>query len=232
MTVAIRFVLGQSLARNLGVTDTADQNACAFGLVAAGLNPAGILLTRQLALQRAAAVVPPPAQNAPPVAGFTHTADGLRVAFSNTSSDADGSIVTHEWSFGDGTSSKDKDPSKEYSKHGEYEVSLAVIDNKGAKSSKSDKIKVEQKPPPNASLTADFTHKADGLNVVFSNTSSYPDGSTVTHEWSFGDGTTSKDKDSSREYGKPGTYEVILKVVDDKGAKSSKSVTITVDKKK
>lgn len=148
MTVAIRFVLGQSLARNLGVTDTADQNACAFGLVAAGLNPAGILLTRQLALQRVPAAVPPtPPHNDSPTAGFTYTAKGLHVEFSNTSKDPDGSIVAHEWSFGDGGTSKAKDPSRDYSKPGIYKVSLTVTDDKGAKHSGSHEISVtEQKP--------------------------------------------------------------------------------------
>lgn len=146
MTVAIRFVLGQSLARNLGVTDTADQNACAFGLVAAGLNPVGILLTRQLALQRAAAVVPPPppSPNESPTADFKHTAKGLHVEFVDGSFDKDGSIAKHEWDFGDGGKSDLKDPSRDYGKAGTYAVTLTVTDNKGAKHSLSREISVTQ----------------------------------------------------------------------------------------
>lgn len=51
--IAVRFLVGQTFAKNLGVTETAGQNLCAFVTIALGLTPVGVLFARQIALQRA-----------------------------------------------------------------------------------------------------------------------------------------------------------------------------------
>ena len=50
---------------------------------------------------------------------------------SNGTYDADGSIATYLWSFGDGTTSSQANPSHSYSTAGDYSVSLTVTDNEG-----------------------------------------------------------------------------------------------------
>jgi hypothetical protein len=53
-SIAVNFLVGQSFARSLGVSTPSNQNACGFLMAAAGMTGIGALLTRQVALQRAA----------------------------------------------------------------------------------------------------------------------------------------------------------------------------------
>ncbi|MFF7249895.1 collagenase [Embleya sp. NPDC008237] len=69
--------------------------------------------------------------NRPPVAGFISTVNGTSVAFTDTSTDPDGTIATRAWDFGDGTTSTAANPSKTYAA-GTYTVRLTVTDNQGA----------------------------------------------------------------------------------------------------
>lgn len=78
----------------------------------------------------------PATTNAPPTASFTAgqaDAPSLSVAFSSSAtSDADGTISSYEWSFGDGTAATGAAPSHVYSAAGTYPVILTVRDNLGA----------------------------------------------------------------------------------------------------
>jgi PKD repeat protein len=53
------------------------------------------------------------------------------IAFKGSdSSDADGDKITFLWDFGDGQTSKDSNPSRSYTKEGQYKVTLTVTDSK------------------------------------------------------------------------------------------------------
>ncbi|MED1781222.1 collagenase [Brevibacillus fortis] len=66
--------------------------------------------------------------------------------------------------------------------------------------------------------------------VAFSsNGSSDPDGSIVSYLWEFGDGTNSGDANPTHVYENHGEYTVKLRVTDDKGAVTAKSITITIE---
>lgn len=85
--------------------------------------------------------------------------------------------------------------------------------------------------PPNQSPTASFTSTASGLAVdVDGSASTDPDGTIVSHSWTFGDGTTATGAVPGRHlYASAGTYDVTLVVTDDRGATGSvtRSVTVT-----
>ncbi len=75
--------------------------------------------------------------NAMPVAAFNaYLADGggsTTVLFDATpSADSDGTIVSYQWLFGDGTSGTGAEVEHTYPRVDEYEVSLVVVDNGGA----------------------------------------------------------------------------------------------------
>ncbi|MFD0739910.1 M20/M25/M40 family metallo-hydrolase [Lysobacter koreensis] len=80
--------------------------------------------------------------NTPPVANFSSSVNGLTVAFTDTSSDADGSIASRSWTFGDGTQSTAATPSKTYAAAGTYSVALTVTDNGGASNTRTSSVTV------------------------------------------------------------------------------------------
>lgn len=81
--------------------------------------------------------------NEPPVADFTAVPDGLSVAFTNASSDGDGSIASHSWDFGDGGTSSQASPVHAYAVGGSYDVTLTVTDDDGASDSSTQSVTVE-----------------------------------------------------------------------------------------
>jgi len=71
------------------------------------------------------------ATNKPPVAAFSYTVNGNTVTFdASGSSDADGSISTYKWDFGDGTTAEGASVTHQFSA-APAPVTLTVIDDKG-----------------------------------------------------------------------------------------------------
>ena len=73
-----------------------------------------------------------PGTNQAPTAAFTADVNGLEVAFTDGSSDADGTIASYAWTFGDGQTSTEANPIVTYAAAGSYTVKLTVTDDKGA----------------------------------------------------------------------------------------------------
>lgn len=80
--------------------------------------------------------------NAPPVANFSSSVNGLTVQFTDTSTDSDGTIASRSWNFGDGSSSTQANPSKTYAAAGTYPVTLTVTDDDGATNTKTSSVTV------------------------------------------------------------------------------------------
>lgn len=85
----------------------------------------------------------PPANNAP-TASFTDSCSDLTCNFTDGSSDSDGTIVSRNWSFGDGSSSTAQNPSHSYTAAGTFTVSLTVTDDDGASSNSSQSVTVSE----------------------------------------------------------------------------------------
>jgi endonuclease/exonuclease/phosphatase family metal-dependent hydrolase len=98
---------------------------------------------------------PPPPTNQPPqvtisaapVSGLAP----LAVNFTSNASDPDGYIASYNWTFGDGQTSTQANPSNLYSSAGSFTARLTVTDNAGASASVSTTITVSQ--PPSGSTT-------------------------------------------------------------------------------
>ncbi|RDZ29618.1 PKD domain-containing protein [Lysobacter silvisoli] len=84
--------------------------------------------------------------NAAPVANFTSSVSGSTVAFTDSSTDSDGTIVSRSWNFGDGTTSTATNPSKTYSANGTYTVTLTVTDDDGASNTKTGTVTIGSGP--------------------------------------------------------------------------------------
>jgi subtilisin family serine protease len=72
--------------------------------------------------------------NQPPTADFTYSCSDLACSFTDASTDSDGSVTGWSWSFGDGVTSSQQNPTHSYAAGGTYTVSLTVTDNAGATS--------------------------------------------------------------------------------------------------
>ncbi len=168
----------------------------------------------------------PPANQAP-VAAFVSTATGLSVSFDGTgSTDADGTIASYLWDFGDGSTATTATPQRTYAVAGSYTVTLTVADNAGAVHSASKAITVEA---VNQAPLAAFTSSAANLVASFdASTSSDPDGTVASYAWSFGDGATGTGATASRTYAVAGTYNVTLTVTDNRGATNAVTKAVTV----
>lgn len=80
-----------------------------------------------------------------PTASFSYVASGLKVSFTDTSTDSGGASITgHSWTFGDGGTATTASPSHTYSKPGSYTVKETVTDSNGATASKSASVKVSK----------------------------------------------------------------------------------------
>ena len=157
----------------------------------------------------------------------------LTVAFnSNSSSDPDGGIVAHHWSFGDGNSSTSANPTYTYSSEGTYTATLTVTDAEGATG--TSELVIDVDPIPNVAPTvvasAGDTTKRVGLAITFSSAGTQdPDGTIASYLWDFGDGTTSAAPNPSKAYQTAGTFTPTLTVTDNAGAIVSTSTqTITI----
>jgi PKD repeat protein len=94
--------------------------------------------------------------NSPPTAAFTQTATGLAASFDgSTSTDADGTIASYAWDFGDGTTGSGVKASKTYAAAGTYTVELTVTDDAGATNSVSRAVTVTAEGQPVAELARD-----------------------------------------------------------------------------
>ena len=138
--------------------------------------------------------------------------------------DADGTIVTYYWDFGDGSTGSGLTVIHRYSSKGSYSVYLRVTDNSGNTANTTKSLTVSDNQSPTAAFIYSPDKILEGDTAHFNaSQSSDPDGTIEEYEWDFGDGNHGTGKEVSHTYSKFGTYQVTLVVTDNSG--NSDSVT-------
>ena len=162
-----------------------------------------------------------------PTANFSFTTNGLTANFTDSSTDSGGTIGSHSWTFGDGSTSTATNPSHTYAAAGTYSVTETVSDStSGTTSSKTQSVTVAS---AGGTPTANFTDTISGLTVSFTDTSTDSGGSISSWSWNFGDSSTSTAQSPSHTYAAAGTYSVTETVTDSvSGKTSSKTASVTV----
>ncbi|WP_295125752.1 PKD domain-containing protein [uncultured Chitinophaga sp.] len=142
-------------------------------------------------------------------AGFTYTASPpgacapASFTFNNTTT---GSPISYTWTFGDGRTSKQRDPVITYAAAGTYNVTLTAY-YQNTTSNISSQVTVN--PLPVADFTANDRTGCNAYTVTFTN--STPGATTST--WNFGDGTapvTTSNATVQHQYNTVDTFDVTL----------------------
>jgi hypothetical protein len=169
--------------------------------------------------------------NTPPVAAFTAPTctPNVPCQFTDASTDADGTISTRSWDFGDASAVvPDQNPLHTFAAAGTFQVKLTVTDNNGATGTVTNAVTVgaSNNVPPTASF--DLPTCTAGTPCGFHSTSTDTDGQITTAQWDFGDQQSGEGTDVTHTYANPGTVTVTLVVTDDKGAQANASQVLTV----
>jgi PKD repeat protein len=166
-----------------------------------------------------------------PVADFSHEPEGGTihdtVAFYDESSDEDGSILAWEWDFGDGETSRRRDPTHTFEDKGTHRVTLTVEDDDGNTDTVTKSVTIENLPPT-AEFTVSKTIAETDEEIRFTDDSEDPEDHQLSYSWDFGDGSSSDASSPSHSYDEAGTYTVELTVADDEGETAIASASVTI----
>lgn len=136
-----------------------------------------------------------------PVVDFTFTpatpAVGQEVRFTSQVTDPATPPLTpytYAWTFGDGGTSTERNPTHTYAAAGTYTVVLSVTNSRGEVGRKEKSVTVAATPvnrrPAVTRVTVDPAVPEAGEPTTFSATATDPDGDPITgYEWEFGDGS-------------------------------------------
>lgn len=115
--------------------------------------------------------------------------------------------VIINWSFGDGTSSTQFDPTHQYAQPGTYNVCLRVQYPNGCVAYKCRLITI----PPVVTCVTDFIDTLIGPGT-YHFWALATSNAVTSYQWNFGDGTGANTADPTHHFNQPGTYHVCLKV--------------------
>lgn len=153
--------------------------------------------------------------NTPPVATFTYQCTDLTCTFTDNSSDEDGTVTGHTWSFGDNTTGTGTQASHTYASAGTYNVTVTARDNDNESTTSSPQAVTVT--APSGTAQASFDAVCTGPVCVITNTSTAT-GVSTTYAWDFGNGANSTDKDPAPitySVDEPTTFTITLLVTSD-----------------
>jgi PKD repeat protein len=154
-----------------------------------------------------------------PVAAYINTTacEGYATDFTDQSTVTTATITNWLWSFGDGNTSNQQNPSYTFTAFGNFNTMLTVTSSDGCINSLTQAVTVYASPIPDFTAM-DVCHTT---GTIFTNTSTIGQGSITVNDWAFGDGTTSNQTSPSYIYALPGTYTVSLTTTTDNGCTES-----------
>ena len=175
--------------------------------------------------------------NAPPTASFIASPQpGLvnqPITLASTSTDADGTITSYDWDFGDGSAhGSGQSPQHAYGSPGAYTVKLTVTDNDGATTSVTGTVNVNA--PPTAAFSFSPSVPLVGNPVSFDASASTDDKTIPNsgYQWDFNNDGQFSDavgKVVTHSFSSPGPQTVKLRITDSDGATNTTSMIVPVN---
>jgi gliding motility-associated-like protein len=139
---------------------------------------------------------------------------GSNVLFNNTST---GINLTYAWSFGNGVSSNQQNPTTSYATNGNYSVKLVITDSIGCMDSLLLNNYITVQTAKAAFTVNDSATSCPPLNVIFTNNSV----NDSSFSWDFGDGTTSNAINPTHSYASAGNFIATLTIIGQGGCVDS-----------
>ena len=147
-----------------------------------------------------------------PSFSFVYAA-GNTINFTNTSTGT-GTLISTNWTFGDGGTAAIANPSHAYTFGGWYNVCLVVAylnNNVTTTCTYCDSVYIQGGVNPGGCfVNANYTGSISGNTVSFTNLSTCTGCTSVSYAWNFGDGGTSSLTNPSHTYANGGNYNVCL----------------------
>ncbi|MBQ7273093.1 MAG: PKD domain-containing protein [Bacteroidales bacterium] len=162
---------------------------------------------------------------ASPKADFDYAVDGLKVTFTNKSTNA----TAYKWDFGDDETSKEANPEHTYAAGGSYSVKLTAANADGEVSSKEVRIDVAGAPKAYFTFEAKKDRAGEFGRVINFDATSSQNATNIT--WDFGDGSTTEpgtDFKTSHTYADYGKYTVKAVVVNSASAMDTYETEVDV----
>jgi gliding motility-associated-like protein len=132
-------------------------------------------------------------------------------SFTNNSSVSSGSIISTNWSFGDGLTSTSNQPSHQYAASGSYSVTLTISTNNNCTNTITQSVTVN--PLPNVMFSANSVCQGNVTNYI--NNSNISSGSITNYVWDYtSDGTPDNTtQNTSNTFATSGTYTTQLMAI-------------------
>jgi uncharacterized repeat protein (TIGR01451 family) len=149
-------------------------------------------------------------------ANFGYATNGSNVMFTDSSTAPVGMALTYAWSFGNGMTSTQKNPTIQYQNNGVYTMQLIITSwlNNGIFACRDTVYKIVT--ITNASvcnkLIPFYSYTKSNMTVTFANSTTYNGLGAVGTSWNFGDGTTSTLPNPVKTYTSNGTKTVTLTI--------------------
>ena len=135
-------------------------------------------------------------------------------------------VGSRSWNFGDGSVSTDREVSHHYALHGQYTVTLTVVDGDGTIGQAQFVINVGDIAP--VALFNPQGNYIEGEDIVFLDISTKSPTATLSWSWVFGDGFRSTEQSPVHRFSDNGSYWVNLTVTDSHGLTSSHNLTLVI----
>lgn len=156
-----------------------------------------------------------------------HQSPGTMEVIFADSSTTYGNIISWSWTFGDGSTSGEQNPTHIYNDAGAYEVCLIIEDDGGCQDTACHTILVDS---VTQACLANFDIVIDAhTSTIFLTDQSTSDTTIVSWFWDFGDGTTSTEQNPVHTYAARGSYTVCLTIRDANDCQSTTCSLIHVD---